>query len=128
MSAGPLSIALSAGFSAAGASAFLLVTLLTGDYGWVGRTGGTVWIFVLAMIILLPTVMPLMRSRAEKQPRDTRASQKEVAMAKDPVCGMEVDPVTAAGTSDYKGQSYYFCNLSCKKSFEEEPEKYLAGA
>lgn len=28
---------------------------------------------------------------------------------KDPVCGMEVDPARAAGSSVYKGQTYYFC-------------------
>lgn len=45
--------------------------------------------------------------------------------AKDPVCGMDVDPATAAGKSEYKGQTYYFCSLGCKKSFDKEPEKYL---
>ena len=43
----------------------------------------------------------------------------------DPVCGMTVDPKTAAGKSEYKGQTYYFCALSCKKDFDKEPEKYL---
>ena len=45
---------------------------------------------------------------------------------KDPVCGMEIDPMTAAGTSEYDGQTYYFCSIGCKKSFDKEPEKYLA--
>ncbi len=45
-------------------------------------------------------------------------------MAKDPVCGMQVDEKTAAGKSEYKGQTYYFCSASCKKSFDKEPEKY----
>ena len=44
----------------------------------------------------------------------------------DPVCGMDTDPVTAAGTSEYKGQTYYFCSLGCKKSFDKDPEKYLS--
>jgi len=43
----------------------------------------------------------------------------------DPVCGMDIDPTTAAGTSQYKGQTYYFCSLGCKKSFDKDPEKYL---
>jgi Cu+-exporting ATPase len=43
----------------------------------------------------------------------------------DPVCGMDVDPATAAGKSEYKGQSYYFCSQGCKKAFDENPEKYL---
>ncbi|MBP1694589.1 MAG: hypothetical protein H6Q37_2472, partial [Chloroflexi bacterium] len=29
-------------------------------------------------------------------------------MAKDPVCGMDIDPKTAAGESEYQGQTYYF--------------------
>ncbi|MFC1968978.1 YHS domain-containing protein [Chloroflexota bacterium] len=28
-------------------------------------------------------------------------------MAKDPVCGMDVDEKTAAATSEYKGKTYY---------------------
>lgn len=46
-------------------------------------------------------------------------------MAKDPVCGMDVDPRTAAGQSDYQGQTYYFCSPGCKKAFDKEPEKYV---
>jgi len=38
---------------------------------------------------------------------------------------MDIDPGTAAGTSEYKGQTYYFCSLVCKKSFDKDPEKYL---
>lgn len=44
---------------------------------------------------------------------------------KDLVCGMDIDPATAAGKSDYNGQTYYFCSLGCKKAFDENPEKYL---
>jgi len=47
---------------------------------------------------------------------------------KDPVCGMDVDPKTAAGKSEYKGQTYYFCSGGCKKAFDKEPEKYAGKA
>jgi len=46
-------------------------------------------------------------------------------MYKDPVCGMDVTPETAAGKSEYKGQTYYFCSPGCKTSFDKNPEKYL---
>jgi YHS domain-containing protein len=46
-------------------------------------------------------------------------------MAKDPVCGMDVNPETAAGKSDYQGQTYYFCSNGCKKAFDREPQKYI---
>ena len=44
---------------------------------------------------------------------------------RDPVCGMEVTPETAAGSSEYNGQTYYFCAPGCKRSFDKEPEKYV---
>ena len=47
-------------------------------------------------------------------------------MAKDPVCGMEVNEKSAAGKSAYQGQTYYFCSLGCKKSFDKEPAKYAS--
>lgn len=43
----------------------------------------------------------------------------------DPVCGMEVDPKTAAAKFEYEGKLYYFCSPGCKASFEKDPEKYL---
>ena len=48
-------------------------------------------------------------------------------MAKDPVCGMDVDPATAEHKLEYKGETYYFCCPHCKGSFEKDPEKYLSG-
>ena len=49
-------------------------------------------------------------------------------MVKDPVCGMDIDPKTAAGKSDYQSKTYYFCSQGCKKAFEKEPEKYVGKA
>jgi YHS domain-containing protein len=47
-------------------------------------------------------------------------------MVIDPVCGMEIDPKTAAGKSEYQGKTYYFCSLGCKKSFDKAPEKFVS--
>jgi YHS domain-containing protein len=47
--------------------------------------------------------------------------------ATDPVCGMEVDMGKAAATSVHQGQTYYFCAVGCKKSFDQNPAKYLMG-
>jgi len=49
-------------------------------------------------------------------------------MAKDPVCGMDVDEKTAAATLEYQGKTYYFCALGCKKAFDTDPEKYLTNS
>ena len=47
-------------------------------------------------------------------------------MAKDSVCGMDVDESTAKHTSQYAGQTHYFCAPGCKEAFEADPEKYLS--
>ena len=44
----------------------------------------------------------------------------------DPVCGMTIDPATAAGKSEYRGETIYFCHLGCKAKFDADPEKYVA--
>jgi P-type Cu+ transporter len=48
-------------------------------------------------------------------------------MAVDPVCHMDVEPDKAAASSEYEGQSYYFCNKLCKEKFDQDPDKYLKG-
>ncbi|MDH5506412.1 MAG: YHS domain-containing protein [Anaerolineae bacterium] len=48
-------------------------------------------------------------------------------MAIDPVCKMEVDTETAQWTSEYEGQTYYFCAPGCKASFDKDPAHFLSG-
>jgi YHS domain-containing protein len=58
--------------------------------------------------------------------RFTRIVGKEViAMAKDPVCGMEVKEDGAAATYEYKGKKFYFCAVGCKDKFSKNPEKFV---
>ena len=45
-------------------------------------------------------------------------------MQKDPVCGMQVDPRTAAAQSTYLGKTYYFCAEACKQQFDKNPAQY----
>ena len=46
---------------------------------------------------------------------------------KDPVCGMTVDPHTAAHRHTHGGRPYYFCSAGCLGKFVAEPKKYLTG-
>lgn len=43
----------------------------------------------------------------------------------DPVCGMSIDPKTAAGKREYQGKTYYFCSENCLNTFVQDPEKVL---
>jgi Cu+-exporting ATPase len=41
---------------------------------------------------------------------------------------MQVTADTAAGKSDYKGKTYYFCSTADKDAFDKNPEKYVKAA
>jgi Cu+-exporting ATPase len=49
-------------------------------------------------------------------------------MAIDPVCGMTVEPDTAAARFDYQGRTYLFCSKHCLAKFKGEPAKYTGQA
>lgn len=48
--------------------------------------------------------------------------------ATDPICGMQVAPETAAGTSRYQGNTYYFCSIPCKETFDRDPGSHATRA
>ncbi|MCM2317569.1 MAG: cadmium-translocating P-type ATPase [Thermoanaerobaculia bacterium] len=50
-----------------------------------------------------------------------------VDKVKDVVCGMTIDPATAAGSSKVGDTTYYFCANSCKTRFDADPGPYLRG-
>ena len=56
---------------------------------------------------------------------DAGVEEGEESMAKDPVCGMEVDEKTTPYKSMQGGSVYYFCSPSCQTGFDKAPEKYI---
>ena len=42
----------------------------------------------------------------------------------DPVCGMKIDPTTAATTREHDGRKFYFCSLGCARAFDADPHRY----
>jgi Cu+-exporting ATPase len=59
-------------------------------------------------------------------PTERQAMESSTDLERDPVCGMMVDPKSAAGTSNYLGQTIYFCSTGCKVKFDQDPERYVA--
>ena len=66
------------------------------------------------------TLKPISAESAEK----SGATSEHV----DPVCGMRVNPRTAAGSHEYRGTTYYFCAQSCLERFKANPVAFLAPA
>jgi Cu+-exporting ATPase len=48
-----------------------------------------------------------------------------MAIAIDPVCGMEVDTTTSLLSFEYDGTTYWFCGKGCLLEFKDDPDKYL---
>ncbi len=61
-SVGLVSAIIYTGASMVAAAVFLLATL-TGTYTIVERVGGTLWVFLLSMIILMPIVTPRVKKK-----------------------------------------------------------------
>src|SRR5690606_16335620 len=52
-------------------------------------------------------------------------AKPSVHTAKDPVCGMDVDPHKTPHRAVHGGRPYYFCSAGCRTKFEADPQKYL---
>jgi len=97
---------------------------ILGDYGFLNP--------ILAAAAMaassLTVVSNSLRLRRFRPTKVTAIAEGGTQMAIDPVCKMEVKESEAAATSEYKGKKYYFCNVACKKAFDQDPKRYLAGA
>lgn len=60
---------------------------------------------------------------AETHQAETHAEVREEHV--DPVCGMTVEPESAAADLVHEGKKYYFCAVRCKEKFQADPHKYL---
>jgi Cu+-exporting ATPase len=61
-----------------------------------------------------------------KSSRHAHAPEPAAGAARDPVCGMTVDPHTAKHRYDHLGHTYYFCAAGCRTKFIADPDKYLS--
>jgi YHS domain-containing protein len=48
-----------------------------------------------------------------------------MAIAIDPVCGMEVDTETTQLSLEHDGRTYWFCGRGCLLDFQDDPDMYL---
>lgn len=52
-------------------------------------------------------------------------ANNDLVKSVDPICGMTVEPRTAAGSLAYQGTTYYFCSKGCLQKFQQDPENFL---
>ena len=54
------------------------------------------------------------------------ASTATGTLVRDPICGMDVDPATAANRVDHDGTTYHFRGMHCADAFQKDPQAALA--
>jgi Cu+-exporting ATPase len=69
---------------------------------------------------------------ATETPTVIPENHEEAAMATtttvDPVCGMTVNPETAAASREVDGVTYYFCSTHCTATFDADPARYTTAS
>ena len=55
----------------------------------------------------------------------SKEKESSIALGIDPVCGMTVNPDSAAGSYEHNGTTYYFCATHCLNKFKADPDAYL---
>jgi YHS domain-containing protein len=48
--------------------------------------------------------------------------------ARDPICGMDVDPTTTAHRIEHDGTPYHFCGARCAETFRKDPQAAIEKA
>ena len=102
---------------------------LTGMPGWgsgTAESGYGSWGLV-HFIRHLPAEMEALNPKTpeEREQMQTEEATPTPAQVVDPVCGMKIDPRTAAGSSAHAGKTYWFCSKGEKAKFDKNPGAYL---
>jgi Cu+-exporting ATPase len=69
----------------------------------------------------MPTVQPRIRG----YPPSEHEGATDMAIAIDPVCGMEVETDTSDLKLEHEGMTYWFCGKGCLLEFRDDPATYL---
>jgi Cu+-exporting ATPase len=74
--------------------------------------------------------LPEQRMRAGEVPvrvevgTPSSKGEEEMALVRDPVCGIDIDPATAAASKEYAGKTYYFCSSGCHGRFKADHARF----
>lgn len=98
-----------------------------------GETLPEIALSIMAEIVQLrrslaqPAIKPVKPGLNLPVINNTSSSEQSVAAASealDPVCGMTVDTARAKYKSQIEDETFYFCCIRCKESFDRAPESY----
>ncbi|WP_289019561.1 heavy metal translocating P-type ATPase [uncultured Ornithinimicrobium sp.] len=84
----------------------------------------------LAALTQVPATDPVVELGADHLQEDTMThhdhdhGHQPGTTVTDPVCGMSIDPTTAAATREHDGTTFHFCSGHCATTFDTDPHRY----
>jgi xanthine dehydrogenase accessory factor len=79
-------------------------------------------------VSILAEIISVNRSAESARKNKVELSVVGNREAKDPICGMTVDISKAKHTSEFHGNTFYFCCAGCKQEFDKQPDRYALAA
>jgi len=83
-----------------------------------------------AIAAVAPITDPVVEIGNQKENEDNpmthhnEPTSDDTTLVTDPVCGMTIDPKTAAATREHEGVTFYFCSTRCADTFDADPHRY----
>ena len=74
--------------------------------------------------VMPSTADPMVEVGRDQENKEEPMSNQSTVV--DPVCGMSIEPDSAASSIEHEGTTYYFCSTHCAASFERDPAKYAS--
>jgi len=72
----------------------------------------------------VPATDPVVEVGGDQEEESTMSETP--AQVTDPVCGMRIDPTSAAASTEHDGRTYYFCSTHCANQFQADPATYAS--
>ncbi len=77
-------------------------------------------------IAAIPATDPVVEVGGDEEEEITMSDTP--ALVTDPVCGMSIDPTTAAASVEHNGRTFDFCSTHCADQFRSDPDRYAGTA
>ncbi len=88
----------------------------------------TTWLNLAFLLLMAVLAGRFLRTGGPAMLRAMSAPQHGGKAARDPVCGMMVDPSRTAEHVSHGGTTYHFCSADCRAAFEKDPQRYASHA
>lgn len=72
----------------------------------------------------IPATDPVVEVGGDEQEEKENTMSANPTRDTDPVCGMSINPTSAAASTEHNGHTFHFCSTHCANQFRDNPDTY----